>query len=154
MRFANALHADACFAGFPLDLAISPFFYLIHYHDVLTNVFFSLENKDYLQQKIREEVLRKKNFGIGPQSDKRLSVVMESIFHEHARHLPYDIKGQIAELDHYVLDNVVPDVISNVEQKIGYIRDINKPIDPIELPKNVSVKGTKTLPSVDRFFPN
>ena len=49
-----------------------------------------------------------------------------------------------------VVDKVVPLIITNAQQYVGYLKDKFGPREIMELPKNLSNKGTKTLPTTFR----
>ena len=70
-----------------------------HQH-LLSSTFYSRENMDLINKGITLTVFKVTNgeFYIGKQSDKHLTIAMRAIYHEHARHLPYNIKQQISEL--------------------------------------------------------
>ena len=49
---------------------------------------------------------------------------------------------------------IIPDMISMIKQDDEYIKQLDRPIDPIPLPVNVSRAGRLSLPSVTSvFFP-
>jgi hypothetical protein len=76
---------------------------------------------------------------------------MRYVFLEHSRNLPFDVKGQVKTLNCKVVGEILPTVISNTDQKIGYLRDINtQPIGP-PLPVNTK-KTNRTLPTSVQFF--
>jgi hypothetical protein len=117
----------------------------------LPNGFFSDENIKLINNKLILEVYKKTNgdYKIRAQSSEQLLIVMRYIFHEYARHLPYDIKGQISELNCRVVSEILPNVITNAQQHIGYLRDIEKIRDPLPLPISTKYTSTssRTLPS-------
>lgn len=78
-------------------------------------------------------------------------IAMRYFFIEYARHLPFDIPGQIRDLNCIVVNNILPNVISNAQQYIGYLRDIGPRQAPIPLPICTSSKS-KALPSVTTIF--
>jgi hypothetical protein len=43
---------------------------------------------------------------------------MRYVFIEYSRNLPYDISGQIKDLNCRVVSEILPNVISNADQKI------------------------------------
>ncbi len=114
--------------------------------NLLSNVFFSKENFDLINKQIIITVFKKSNkeYLVGNQRYDHLTLVMRFVLNEYGRHLPYDIDKQIKELNTLVVDNVVPDIITNVEQRINYLDEISKPITPIALPVNVNYNN-KTL---------
>jgi len=61
-------------------------------------------------------------------------------------------KEQIEYLNKLVLDYCVPNVMSEVEQYLGYLDNVQKLPNPLPLPENLSSAGTKTLRSVTTTF--
>jgi len=113
----------------------------------LSDVFFSKHNIDYLQGQIIQRVyqLSGNKFRIGRQSDTELEVVMRSIFLQFSRNDSNDIRGQIRQLDQMVVDEVVPGIITAVQQHTKYLEDISQMYTPIDRPAAMSNKGEKTL---------
>jgi hypothetical protein len=115
----------------------------------LSDVFFSDENMDLINKQLIYSVWKHTNgeYKIAKQSKDNLMIVMRYFFIEYARHLPYDIKGQISELNCLVVSNILPNVISNAEQYIGYLRDIGPRQEPVPLPVSTSNRN-RDLPSI------
>ena len=63
-----------------------------------------------------------------------------------------DITAQINYLNKLVLDYCVPNVLTEVEQYLGYLDAVQKLPNPLPLPENLSSAGTKTLRSVTTTF--
>lgn len=119
----------------------------------LESYFFSKENIDLINKQLILSVYNKTNkqFLICAQDEANLIVVMRYVFIEYSRNLPFDIKGQIKELNCRVVGEILPTVISNVDQKIGYLRDIStQPVGP-PLPINTK-KINRTLPTTINFM--
>lgn len=115
--------------------------------------FFSKENIELINKQLILSVYNKsdKQFLIGRQSDTTLLIVMRYVFIEYSRNLPFKIEDQIKDLNCRVVGEILPQVISSVDQKIGYLRDINtQPIGP-PLPINTK-KVNRTLPTSVSFF--
>ena len=123
-----------------------------HVH-LLSSTFYSKENMDLINKGITLTVFKVSNgeFYIGKQSDKHLMIAMRAIYHEHARHLPYNIKQQIHELNLKVIKSVVPGIITNLQQYIGYVKDASALPDPLARPQNVN-NLDRTLPSISNVF--
>lgn len=121
---------------------------------ILSKVFFSPENVEILQKRIIASVFYRTNgqFLIEKQEESDLQVVMRSMFIQHARHWPDDIPKQIHELNNFVVDDVVPGIISQVRAYDGYLERAFGPRQILDRPENVSNAGQKTLPSVTRTF--
>jgi hypothetical protein len=113
----------------------------------LSDIYFSEQNIDALQEAIRFQVwLRSgKKHTIGRQSDIELQVVMRSVYLQYARNLPFDVLGQVRQLNKMVLDYTVPTIVKELEQFDYYSKDISTLPVPMERSRNVSNAGTKFL---------
>lgn len=120
----------------------------------LNKTFFSKENLDLIQDMIRHNVYLKSpnKYIISRQSDIDIQIVMRSIFLQHSPNLNYNISEQIKYLDQMVTDWCVPRIIEEVNQYIGYVNDLTKLPMPIDLPQNLSSKGTKISRSITSTF--
>ncbi len=120
----------------------------------LNQLFFSRKNLDLIQDMIRYRVYIKSNkkYIISKQSNTEIQIVMRSMYLQQSTNLPTNIKEQIIYLNNLVADWCVEKIIPEVEQHIGYIRDISYYPNPIDLPKNMSQKGSRTLRSVTSTF--
>lgn len=119
---------------------------------LVQNLFFSRENVDLVQKQIVMKVFydTNKRFKIPFQDPQAIKVVMLSIFNEYGRNLPTNITEQIRELNKRVCDSVVPYIITELEQKADYIKEIHQPFQTIDRPLNMSSRGNRSLPSVMR----
>jgi hypothetical protein len=117
---------------------------------ILKEIFFSDENIELINKQIVLTIWKKTNktYKIGFQNKENLLIIMQYIFLENAKHLPYNIKGQIKQLNCQVVGEILPNIISNFEQKLGYLRDIEKRQPLLDLPK--SSTADRTLPSASR----
>jgi hypothetical protein len=121
----------------------------------LEKTFFSQENMMLINKQLIYLVWKNTDglYKISNQSDESLIIVMRYIFIEHSRHLPYDIPGQIKELNDRVINEVLPLIITNATQRVGYLKYIENPMQVLPLPKNTS-NNTKDLPSVSSILFN
>ena len=118
----------------------------------LENTFFSDENIELINKQLILKVFKKTQIKITPQSKNDLTIVMRYVFIEYAKHLPYDISGQIRELNCKVVGELFPSIISQVEQRIEYLRVINKPRQLVPLPTNTNGGTRQNLPSITTTF--
>lgn len=120
----------------------------------LNQLFFSRKNLDNIQDLIRYTVYTKsdKKYKIGKQSDVELEIIMRSIYLQHSPNLPNKIKEQISYLNKLVCDWCVEQIIPEVQQYVGYIKEIEYMPLPIDLPVNLSSKGSRSLRSVTTTF--
>lgn len=117
--------------------------------NLLEKFFFSNENIDLINKLLILTIFKKSggDILIAPQSNESLIIVMRYIFIEYAKHLPYNIKNQILELNYKVVNDIIPNIITNITQKIEYLNILDKPRELVPLPINVN-KNNKNLPSV------
>ena len=120
----------------------------------LETTFFSDENIELVNKQLILGVFKKTNgkIKIPPQSSQSLIIVMRYVFLEFARHLPYDIMGQIKDLNCMVVSEILPNIITNVNQRIDYLKEIENPRKILELPKSVSSKNSRTLASTSTIL--
>lgn len=122
----------------------------------VSDMFFAHVNMKHLKKLICNTV-RDKSEGkylISPeaQSDNDLLLVMRSIYLNHAKHQPYNIKEQVAELNYQVLLDLAPRVLSNAQQHLTYIRDHSQQPLIMDRAQNVSNAGTRSNMSVTNTF--
>lgn len=119
-----------------------------------SKIFFSPENVNLLQRQIIIEVFKRTNgeYLIEKQAQEDLQIVMRSIYIQHARHVPNNIRKQIQELNNLVTDDVVPGIISEANSYFGYLERAFAPRKIMDLPECTSSAGLRTLPSVSRTF--
>jgi len=127
----------------------------IQQNSELSKLFFSDENFKRVQKLLKKEVARRTSgeFRLDTDQDQKdLFIVMRAVYLEHARTLPGQIVRQVKRLNEKVMDEVVPSMITEIKQYYGYLKDINKPIDPIDRPMNVSNAGRLSLPSISTVW--
>lgn len=121
----------------------------------ITVVFFSDENMKRIQKKIKEEVLQrtKGQYQLDEDQDEAdLMIVMRAIYLDKCKNLPGETVRQVKLLNQQTVDYIVPDLISNIKQYFGYIKDINQPLQPMMRPMNVSSAGRRQLSSITTLW--
>lgn len=121
---------------------VSPFSYL----------FFSSDNIEEVQRLIRYNVYlhTEKKHIIGKQDETELLIIMRGVYLQYGR-VPAsqkDYKAALQKLNRDVVTQLLPDLVSNVKQYIGYIRDSTQNHIPLARGTNPSNKGENTLRSV------
>ena len=117
----------------------------------LARVFFSDNNIQRLQKKIRKEIyVRTKGvFKLDVDQDiTKLFIVMRAIYFEYARNLPQYVVRQTKRLNRKVVNEIIPGMVTEIKQYYSYLREVNKPLTPIPRPMNVNSAGRRTLPSI------
>ena len=113
----------------------------------LNQLYFSKENMNIIQDKIRYQVYinTEKKHVIGKQSDVELEIVMRSIYLQHSPNLPTQVKEQIKYLNELVCNWCVEKIIPEIYQYMGYLKEVEYMPVPLEHPVNLSSKGSKNL---------
>lgn len=113
----------------------------------LSDVYFSKENVEALQDGIRFQVYAKSGnrHVIDRQSDTDLKIIMRSVYTEYSRNLDFDILGQIRELNSKVLDYCVNRILEEIKMYLYYRSDISQSYKPMPRSENTSSAGSKTL---------
>jgi hypothetical protein len=121
----------------------------------LEDAFFSDENIDLINKQLILGVYKKTNkqVKIPNQSKEKLIIIMRYIYLEYAKHLPYNITDQIRDLNCQVVGQILPDIITNVNQYINYLEEIKYPRQLIPLPNNVN-RYNKQLPPLTSIYDN
>jgi hypothetical protein len=109
---------------------------------------------DIIQDMIRYNVYVKSDnrFIIDKQSDVELEIIMRSIYLQYSPNLLTNIKEQIQYLNGLVKDWCTQQIIPEIEQYNGYLKEIEYMPVPIDLPLNLSSKGSRSLRSVTTTF--
>ena len=120
----------------------------------LNQLFFSKRNMEIIQNNIRYTVYTKTNKKhiIDKQSDIELQIIMRSIYLQHSTNLEYKYKEQLEYLNSLVVNWCVEHIIPQLEQYMGYLKEVEYMPSPIDLPVNLSSKGSRTLRSVTTTF--
>jgi len=106
--------------------------------NILSKVFFSLENTQIVQNALRAGVynLSNKKYVIPPQNIEVLKVVMRSIYLQYAEHRKDNIREQVERLNQLVLDYCIPTVYSEAVGYEKYLFDQSTLVVPLELPRH------------------
>jgi len=117
----------------------------------LAKLFFSDRNMKRIQKQIKKEIYNRTDhkFRLDVDQDENdLLIAMRAIFLQEARHLPGEMIRQTKRLNKHVVNYIVPDMITEIKQYYGYMKDVNEPLKPINRPVNVNNKGRLTMPSI------
>ena len=112
----------------------------------LGKLFFSKGNIMNLQNIIRYRVWLESNkkHVVGLQSESQLKIIMRSIYFQYGKFRNKKLINQVKELNEVVCKYCVPNILSNVEQYLGYKKTVSYLPTPIPLPEYLSVAGTKS----------
>lgn len=123
--------------------------------DDLSKLFFSEKNIKRIQHKIKNEIYKKTSGKFileEDQDESDLLIAMRAVFLQDAKHLKNHLVSQVKLLNIKIINYIVPDMITNINQHYGYIKDINKPLEPIMRPLNVNNAGRTTLPPISTIY--
>jgi len=123
----------------------------------LMDFFFSKKNLDHIQNLLIKMVNTQSSgvYNISRQNDNELLTVMRSIYIKTPTN-PYatgnDFKRDICTLNKNVLDWVVPRILVNIQQYLGYVRDHGNNLRPIDRPEFMSSAGMRINKGFDVAF--
>jgi len=102
----------------------------------LSDVFFSQQNIQILQNGIRAGVYHRSNgqYVIGPQDCDSLKIIMRSIYLQHAANQNSNITHQVVELNKIVLNYSIQQVYSEAQGYIKYLSDASTLVVPLAPP--------------------
>jgi hypothetical protein len=126
-----------------------------HDDEKVGEIFFSERNINRLQKQIKKEIYERSRHKYKLEEDQDIAdllVAMRGIYQLHGRFLPDHLVHQVKDLNKKLVNFVIPDMLTQIKQYYGYLKDVNEPIKPIDRPMNVSYAGRKTLPSVSTIW--
>jgi hypothetical protein len=106
--------------------------------NILAKVFFSQENIQYLQDKMRVGVLEmsKNTIAVPEQNVNNLKIIMRKVYFQYANHRD-DTKSEITKLDELILKSIIPEVYNAAVSYKKFQRDVSKLPTPMERAKPV-----------------
>ena len=112
----------------------------------LSDAYFSQKNIEIIQNSLRKGVYDKSNgkILIDKQPPDQIVSVMRSMFFQHSKNLDSNIPQQIQELNNYVLNFCVPNVLNEAVAYLKYKDDSSRMHMPMSAPIHSS-KTDKTL---------
>lgn len=107
-------------------------------NNMLSNVFFSAENVQILQNGIRAGVYKasKEEILVPPQNVDTLKIVMRSTYLQYAEHNMDKITEEVSRLNKLVLNYCVPNVYGAAKSYRKYLEDQSTLVTPLERPRN------------------
>jgi len=102
----------------------------------LSNLFFSKENVQILQNGIRAGVYKRSNgqYIIGQQDCDALKIIMRSVYLQHSSNQTDNIPQQINQLNKMVLDYCIQQVYGEAQGYLKYIDDASTLVVPLAPP--------------------
>lgn len=111
----------------------------------LSLAFFSDVNAGYLQTRIQQEFHQLTGIVVEKQRKKDLLMIMRYVFVARSKNLEGQEAQQLAELNHHVVDTVLPQIATSVEQHLGYLRDASTLPVPLERSVATTIRGENTI---------
>lgn len=130
---------------------------------LLSQMFFSEQNIQSIQNIIRFLVHKHSNVVIDNQSRQELLIIMRSVYLEYSSHPPIidsnspveeklkltpKYTAEVGRLNEITVNQIVPRILSGLQQYLDYIRDASEPQRIMERPTNDSVAGKKEYRSI------
>lgn len=119
---------------------------------LVKTIFFSNENIELINKQLIISVYNNSDFKfkISEQSKQSLLIVMEYVFLYYSQNLPNDIKQQIKTLNCRVINEILPKILAELNQRVDYIKEINTSKKLLPLP--INTKSSKTLQSISTIL--
>jgi hypothetical protein len=113
---------------------------------ILSDLFFSKENIELLNNNIRKGVYDKSNglYLIGQQSQEELKIIMRAVYLQNSLNLFDNYTLQIQALNKIIIDYCVAQIFGEVKSYIKYTQDVSSLAMPISRPVYGNVND-KTL---------
>ena len=109
----------------------------------LSDLYYDKRNISLIQKMLIKQVFQQSNgeYLIENQNPQDLMVVMMYIYSMYSQNLPYNIGQQISDLNTRVVNEITPDIISQLKMNDSYYDDVFGEKKILDLPKNMSNKG-------------
>lgn len=118
-------------------------------------IFFSEQNIRRIQKMIKLEISKQTNNQYvieEDQSTEDLLIAMRAIYQMNGRFRDTHIVSQVKDLNKKLMGYIIPDMITEIKQYYGYLKDVNEPLKPIDRPMNVSNAGRRMIPSITTLW--
>ena len=116
----------------------------------LVNTFFSNANMNTIQVSARNTIRSETGLSIDRQDRDDLSMIMRYIYITNVYDPYAEIQAQMKLLNERVHSLIVGQIRTGLSSRIGYLRDISRPVQPIPLPITTSLYGNK-IPFNDKI---
>jgi hypothetical protein len=113
---------------------------------LIKDTFFSARNINLIQKWLINDVKKKTKVLIPYQKTEHIIPVMNIIYNNEGRNLPFALKEQIYELDKYVVKYLSDTVIPELQARTKYFEALETP-GYIDRPTFMGAKGQRSLPS-------
>ena len=114
---------------------------------LLEKQFFSNENVNLIQNKIKNIILQKMNIEIPNQNYEHIYAIMKDKYDYSAQYLSNNIDKQIYKLNTLVIDYCIKEIQIELKSYIKFLKDSTSPYNYLDRPQFVNNKF-KTLPTL------
>jgi len=134
---------------------------------LLTFLFFSEKNIENIQNVIKFIIHKETKYIIDKQSTNELLIIMRAVFLEYSRHpklitekmskeerdvLLKQYSTEVERLNTIIINQIVPKIISQLQQYVDYLKDASEQPYYMDKPKNDSIKGQKQYRSTTQVL--
>jgi hypothetical protein len=109
----------------------------------LNSLFFSEFNQDVVNRGIREMYFRNYGAKIDYQNKNDVLTLMRSVFIANSANPYGNVKEQVRFMNGRVIEQAVSQIVTGLNQYIGYMRDMRKPVVPPAVPVSTTDYGNK-----------
>tara|TARA_B110000977_G_scaffold147510_1_gene186968 strand:- start:5875 stop:6258 length:384 start_codon:yes stop_codon:yes gene_type:complete len=112
----------------------------------LNTTFFSPINVDIIQKTIRHKFREESNLAIDRQNDTDLFTLMRAVFIQYGLNPYGNVCEQVRSINEEVVKQALVQIRTGVSQYMTYIRDMDKPMTPLNLPESTTTYGLSSGP--------
>lgn len=109
----------------------------------LNSLFFSEFNVNLLQKAIRQQFKNETGIAIDYQNTSDLLTIMRAVFVNNSANPYDDVCAQVKHINDVVIKKTLEQINTGVSQYMGYLKDIETPLRPLDIPQNTSTYGNK-----------
>jgi len=109
----------------------------------LNQTFFSEFNQEVIHRGIRQNIFNKYGVRVDKQSPDAILTFMRTVFINNSADPYGDVCAQVKYMNEIVVNMASEQVASGVAQYYGYLRDVERPLQPPPVPTNTSLYGVK-----------
>lgn len=109
----------------------------------LNQAFFCDFNQETIQKLIRQNIYDQYKLRIDRQSSSDLLAIMRSVFINNSANPYNDVYSQVKYMNNVTMKTACKQIETGLAQHFGYLRDIDRPIQPPAIPRNTSLYGVK-----------
>ena len=113
----------------------------------LSNAFFSQENINTIQILLKSSINTATNgkYSIENQSEGELVQVMIKNFEGYPGNQITNIPQQLVGLNNNIVNQTLPNILTNINQYLGYLEFASQDFNPIDRPVDTNIKGENPL---------